>query len=155
MFLDALADGVMPEPYEDEIFVAPDSQFFKGWNNRELPDDEKWSFYNNKIFYGGDLWRKDEDTIARAMEVANGYCFPVEHIWNRPDGLHRSLRFSGRRGFPGGYYIGIRNEGEHAQVVDFEIAGMRCRGEVEPGCVQAWFCCSADEELETVYMKAL
>ncbi|MEM1084211.1 MAG: hypothetical protein AAGI48_08815 [Verrucomicrobiota bacterium] len=150
-FRDALCDGVIAQPYEDEIFVDPDSQFFKGWNNRELPDEEKWAWYDDKTFYGGDSWRKDEDTIARAIEVANRCCFPTEKVWCEPDSLPEGIRFAARRGEPGGHYIGIRNELDEPLEADFTIDGRHCTGSIEPGKVRVWFSEAPDKELETLH----
>lgn len=151
LFRDAIADGVIPHPYEDEIFVAPDSQFFKGWNNRELPDKEKWAFYEDKHFYGGDTWREDEDYIARAMHIANTFCFPIEKVWSKPDTLPDGIRFSARRGTPGGYYIGVRNETADTLQLEFEIDGIVCKGSLEPESVRAWFAESQTAEVETIH----
>jgi|GEM_PF-4758564 len=147
-FRDALADGIIPQPYEDEIFVDPNSQFFKGWNNRELPDEEKRAYYNDKKFYGGDSWREDEDAIARALEVANQFCFPIERIWEKPRSLPSSLRFSARRGLPGGTYIGILNESNETVSVDFSIDGIHCQGTIAPQSVRAWFSESKEKAVE-------
>lgn len=150
-FRDALTDGVIPQPYEDEIFVSPDSQFFKEWNNRELPDEKKWEFYKDKKFYGGDLWRKDEDLIARALEVANKYCFPIERVFPKPNTLPDSVRFAARRGEAGGYYIGIQNLGSDPLNIDVEIDGINCSGTVKAGCVLCWFSESKKSALETLH----
>jgi len=147
-FRDALADGIIPQPYEDEIFVDPNSQFFKGWNNRELPDEEKRAYYNDKKFYGGDSWREDEDAIARALEIANQFCFPIERIWEKPRSLPSSLRFSARRGVPGGTYIGILNESSETVSVDFFIDGIHCQGTIAPQSVRAWFSESKEKAVE-------
>ena len=94
---------------------------------------------------------QDEDFIARAMEVANRACFPVEKTWTKPAELPDGIRFSARRGVPGGYYIGIRNENNEAIDHDFEIDGQHCSGRIEPGCVRAWFCEHADSPMETIH----
>lgn len=150
-FRDALADGVIPQPYEDEIFVPPDSSFFKGWNNRELPDAEKWAFYDQLQFHGGDAWREDEDRIARAMDVARRCCFPVVRVWTKPEALPPTVRFSARRGEPGGLYVGVRNLSDSGLHLDFVLGDLRFQGDVEAGCTRAWFAETEQAPLETIH----
>jgi hypothetical protein len=149
LYLSALTDGVRPQPYEDEIFVARDSQFFKGWNDRNLPDTEKWAFYLDKEFYGGDSWNKDEEYIFEALKVANTYCFPVDRVWLKPDKIG-DVRFSARKGTLGGYFIGVRNNADITRKISFSIDGLLCEGTLESGEVQVWYCENKTKPLQTL-----
>lgn len=146
----ALADGVAPQPYEDEIFVAPDSQFAKGWNDRNLPDAEKTDFYAGITFYGGDQWREDCATLAPALRAANLHCFPIARIWPRPDmgDIPENCRFSAREGVSGGVYIGIYNQGDTPRDLDIRVGDIAIQARLEAWQSHAWFRSGSNEPLE-------
>lgn len=150
-FRDALADGVLALPYEDEIFVSPQSSFFKGWNNRELPDDEKWAFFDQLSYYGGAEWHNDHQQIAKALEVAHN-TFPITKVWTTPESLPENIRFSARQGQSGALFIGLRNLSETDITIDIQIATRHIQGQIPAGQTRAWFACTRCTELETVLL---
>jgi len=151
LFRICLADGVIPQPYEDEIFVDPHSQFARGWNDRTLPDEEKFSFYNKIEFYGGDQWRKDCETIAEAMKVASCKCFPVAKVWSKPDmgRLPVGCRFSAREGPDGSFFMGIFNGSGKSLEVDVRVGTLEVRQSIPANLSKAWYRGSPDDTLRS------
>jgi len=151
LFRICLADGVVPQPYEDEIFVAPNSQFAKGWNDRTLPDESKLAFYNDFQFDGGEAWAEDYKTILPALRVASEHCFPVARVWTQPDAgsLPEACRFSARLGINGALYIGIMNTSSAECTIEIQIADLKIDTTLTGNQSQAWFRENAPSPLQT------
>lgn len=149
-----LADGVAPQPYEDEIFVPAGSLFAKDWNSREMPDEAKWAIYKDLEYYGAEEWREDEIHIARAMQVARR-TFPIALISGRdsaeaanPKAI-KDIRFSARLGTSGAFYAGIFNQSKTAFDLNKTVLGCSLQATIPAGKAMAWFRENDQAALET------
>ena len=132
----SLVSGVIAEPYGDEDFRQPSrSVFFQEGRDKDQPDAAKAALLAAIPYYGGAgmarvLGRRCPCAGRRAARHRTG----GQRLAQPADGpFVFPHRFLARQGDTGGWYIGLLNESEQAQQVEFHLRGMQLAAQYRAG----------------------